>query len=117
MNIFKYFSLLIFLSAIIQNYASGITNFEVEKISNSSGDCTLCEFVAKYVEGYLAENLTISQIDVLLDRFCTLGPDSFIPECQDFINTEVPVIIDEFENYETPEEVCTQMGFCSSFDC
>ena len=116
MNIFKYFSLVIFLSAIMQNYSSSaITNFEVEKISNSSvGDCTLCVFVANYVEGYLEQNYTIAQIDTLLDRVCTLGPDSFIPECRDFINTEVPVIIEEFENYETPEEVCTQMGFCSS---
>lgn len=112
MNFLKYFSLFVFLSAIVQNYSSGIVNLRFENESNSSTDCSLCEFVANYVEGYLAENYTESQIDVLLDRVCTLGPNSFVEECQDFINEEVPVIISEFENYETPAEVCTQMGFC-----
>jgi len=112
MNFLKYFSLLIFLSAIIQNYSSGIVNFQIDEVSNSSTDCSLCEFVANYVEGYIAENYTEAQIDVLLDRVCTLGPNSFVEECQDFINEEVPVIINKFENYETPAEVCTQMGFC-----
>lgn len=112
MNFLKYLSLLIFLSAIVQNYAthSGIVNLRFE--NSSSIDCSTCEFVANYVEGYLAQNYTEAQIDVLLDRVCTLGPNSFIEECQDFINEEVPVIISEFENYETPAEVCTQMGFC-----
>lgn len=112
MNFLKYFSLLIFLSAIIQNYSSGIQVNRIDEVSNSSTDCSLCEFVANYVEGYIAENYTEAQIDVLLDRVCTLGPNSFVQECQDFINEEVPVIISEFENYETPAEVCTQMGFC-----
>lgn len=110
MNILKYFSLLIFLSSIIQNYSSKIVNSEFNNSSN--GDCSLCEFVANYVEGYIAQNYTETQIESLLDRVCDLAPSSFEEECHDFINTEVPVIISEFENYETPEEVCSQMGFC-----
>lgn len=120
MNFLKYFQhfvvVLIFLSAIIQNYAthsfSGIVNFQIDEVSNSSIDCSTCEFVATYVEGYLVQNKTEGEIESLLDQLCAIAPLSFSTECQDFINEEVPVIISEFETYETPVEVCNEMGFC-----
>lgn len=109
LNLLKVFLLSIFFAFLIQNSSSVI---QVNRITSTGTECSLCEFAANYVEGYLAQNYTEVEIETVLDKVCELGPNSFVQECDSFINAEVPNIISEFENYETPEEVCSQLGYC-----
>lgn len=119
-NFIKIFLVFVFFSLLIQNsiQTENVQSATSEDVSDTFGaavsgtECSLCEFVANYVEGYLAENKTEIQIEALLDKVCDLGPNSFVQECDSFVNTSIPDIISEFENYETPTEVCTQLGYC-----
>jgi len=54
--------------------------------------CTICTFVTNIVEEYVQNNATEQKIEQLLGKVCNLF-GGFQSECQDFVNSEVPAII------------------------
>eukprot|EP01089_Gocevia_fonbrunei_P017375 TRINITY_DN561_c0_g4_i1.p1 TRINITY_DN561_c0_g4~~TRINITY_DN561_c0_g4_i1.p1 ORF type:complete len:114 (-),score=18.17 TRINITY_DN561_c0_g4_i1:77-418(-) len=83
--------------------------------AQSALTCPLCEFAVKYIEGYIAENATLAEIEQSLDQVCQAAPSFLVQECQDFVNTEVPSLVNYIITTESPETACTQLGLCSSF--
>jgi len=66
-----------------------------------------------YVEKWVAQNQTESQIIAQLQAFCSnLGP--LAPECNSFVATYAPQIITWIENKEPPATICAQIGACTS---
>jgi len=68
----------------------------------------------QYVEGYLAQNATVKEIETLLSQACALLPSTYRAECTNFVNTEIPAVIQYLENNEDPQQVCTLIGMCGS---
>ena len=80
--------------------------------SAQSIECQLCRFSVNFIEGYLAENATETQIIKYLDAICALSPGSFAAQCKSFVQQEVPALIQYIINTESPETACTQLGLC-----
>eukprot|EP01089_Gocevia_fonbrunei_P017370 TRINITY_DN561_c0_g1_i1.p1 TRINITY_DN561_c0_g1~~TRINITY_DN561_c0_g1_i1.p1 ORF type:complete len:112 (+),score=19.13 TRINITY_DN561_c0_g1_i1:268-603(+) len=83
--------------------------------AQSALTCPLCEFAVKYIEGYLAENQTVAQIVQNLDQVCQAAPSVLSQDCVNFVNTEVPSIVNYIVTTESPDTACTQLNLCTSF--
>lgn len=80
----------------------------------SGPDCVLCEFVMKELTGLLKKNATQEEIEVALDRVCSVMPASVKTECTDFVNKYAPMIINMLLAYADPGMVCKEIGLCTA---
>jgi len=78
--------------------------------------CTMCEFAVQYIEGYLEQNMTETQIIALLDQLCELAPSTMRAECTQFVQQEVPTMIQFIVATESPQTACVQLGMCDSVE-
>jgi len=76
--------------------------------------CTPCTIIVGYVEAWLNENATEAQIIGYLEIVCAALPSQYQQTCDTIVATEVPAIIQYLENGQTPEQICTAIGLCSS---
>ncbi|EGC31436.1 hypothetical protein DICPUDRAFT_57722 [Dictyostelium purpureum] len=74
-------------------------------------ECEFCEFIANYVDDYVKQNKTISQIEVLVEKVCIIA-GSNEEACKDIVQGYLGQIIVMLENFETPAAICAQLGFC-----
>jgi len=74
--------------------------------------CTLCQFVVQFIDGYLQANYTQQQIVKQLEVVCSLAPEPYQAQCDTFVEHYVPVLISLILKYEDPENACKQLGFC-----
>jgi saposin len=79
----------------------------------AQGECDICQTVVQLIEGWVENNATVSQIEQYLDGICNLIP-SYGAICQAIVNQGIPEIIQFIEQNETPQQICTQLGLCSS---
>jgi saposin len=75
--------------------------------------CFGCEALISSVESWVEDNATEQEIVVSLDTVCTLVP-SLQTQCDAVVAEGVTNIVTYIEKDETPEQVCQQIGFCSS---
>jgi len=79
----------------------------------STVPCSLCQLAATYVEKWVSEQSTEQEIAQKLESFCSIvGP--IAPECESFVATYIPKLIDWVVSKENPQEFCSQVGVCSS---
>jgi saposin len=75
--------------------------------------CSICQEIVYMVENYISLGSTTTEIETYVDIACTVIPQ-WTQQCENYISSEVPSIIQWIENDETPQTVCTQLGTCSS---
>jgi len=81
------------------------------KAPQAGTECILCKLVVGYVETYLANNATESQIAVRIKKLCQLvGPLESI--CDDIVDNELPTIINDLENNYPTAKVCDRIQLC-----
>merc|ERR1711941_8004 len=73
-------------------------------------DCAMCQLTVMYVEGYLQQNYTQTQIVKQLEVVCALAPDTFRDQCDSFVEYYVPVVIAYIVKTEDPKTACTQLA-------
>jgi saposin len=77
------------------------------------GVCSICEALVGFIESYVGQNQTETQIENQLDQLCTLtGP--YQQACDNLVSQYVPQLIQYVEQDYTPQEACTDIGVCSS---
>jgi len=77
--------------------------------------CSLCQIITKYVEHYVQENATEQVIIQRLKTFCSdIGP--LQPECQSFVATYAPRLINWIVSKENPNVFCSQIHVCTGAD-
>eukprot|EP01090_Pellita_catalonica_P018792 TRINITY_DN6179_c0_g1_i1.p1 TRINITY_DN6179_c0_g1~~TRINITY_DN6179_c0_g1_i1.p1 ORF type:complete len:105 (-),score=19.77 TRINITY_DN6179_c0_g1_i1:85-399(-) len=76
-------------------------------------ECTICDYVVEYVEGYVQQNATQAQIEQAVDNLCLLIPGYQKP-CDEFVAEYVPKLINVLIEYESPATACAQVGACTS---
>ncbi|EGG24430.1 saposin A [Cavenderia fasciculata] len=83
------------------------------KVAASGLECDLCGYIVNYVETYVANNATESQILQFLDKDCNILRNSeWVSECQTLVNDYAPLIIQYLENKEPAATVCSQIKLC-----
>jgi len=79
----------------------------------AQGECYICQTVIQLIEGWVESNATVSQIEQYLDGICNLIP-SYGAICTAIVNQGLPEILQYIEQNESPQQICTQLGLCSS---
>lgn len=75
-------------------------------------ECSLCSLAVSITEQYLDSNKTEQYIESELDSFCSHF--TFNNKCQELVSEYIPYVIELLEQKETPEQICSQIGLCSS---
>jgi len=74
----------------------------------------MCQLFVTLVENYLAMNTTIAFIENILYNFpCrAFFTGNMEAQCEQFIDSYVPALIDWIEKNESPSVFCGQVGLC-----
>ena len=117
----KYLLFLTFvLSFYTVNSLNTTTNLTTNLITNITTNitseglkCDLCHLGVSYIEKYLQNNNTQTELENVLDNLCYKTPDSNL--CIALVNNYLPQIIQLIEEKETPQEICSQLSICDTF--
>jgi hypothetical protein len=91
--------------------------YSVNSLNTTTGaseglKCDLCHLGISYVENYLQNNHTETELESVLDNLCYKTPDSTL--CIGLVNNYLPQIIELIEQKETPAEICSQLSLCDT---
>eukprot|EP00003_Mantamonas_plastica_P027827 TRINITY_DN608_c0_g1_i1.p1 TRINITY_DN608_c0_g1~~TRINITY_DN608_c0_g1_i1.p1 ORF type:complete len:536 (-),score=146.48 TRINITY_DN608_c0_g1_i1:110-1618(-) len=79
-------------------------------------ECTLCSVAINEVEGFIAENHTLSEIETLLkDNLCKHLSGELSALCLDLANA-LPSIVADLENHVPPSDICQRLNMCDAPD-
>jgi saposin len=76
-------------------------------------ECSICELVMTEVEKLIASNYTEEKIIEVLDKVCDVLPSQLQSVCEELVANYLPVLIELFENKESPDVICQQIGVCT----
>jgi len=76
-------------------------------------NCGLCETVITLVETWVENNATETEIEQYLNTICALFPQ-YQATCDQIADQGLAQVIQWIEQNETPTQICTQLGFCTS---
>ncbi|KAI8797151.1 proactivator polypeptide, partial [Biomphalaria glabrata] len=82
--------------------------------TSSNPKCVLCEFIMTQLDNILAQNKSEAQIEEALEKVCSFMPETLTKECNDFVNTYGPLIIQMLIQRLEPDLICTYLKLCSS---
>ncbi|KAF2076365.1 hypothetical protein CYY_002322 [Polysphondylium violaceum] len=74
--------------------------------------CEVCEFVAAKVEAIAANNQSIAYVETHLEGICNYLPGTYGQACTFMVKSYTQVVLNMIINNETPEVICSQLGFC-----
>jgi len=78
------------------------------------GTCGICELVVTFAENYLANNGTISELEAAVEQLCSALPNPYSQQCDQFVEAQMPALIQWLINNEPPQQFCTSVGLCGS---
>lgn len=79
----------------------------------SNETCDLCKTIVSYAKLILGNNATEEEILKFLDELCDQLPDQLKTECTAIVDDYGKMILDKLLK-QTPEEICSEIGLCSS---
>ncbi|XP_070545176.1 prosaposin-like isoform X1 [Ptychodera flava] len=80
---------------------------------DSSLECTVCEFAMQEIDSLLTQNSTASEIISVVDKVCSILPQTIRAECKAFIDDYGSEIIQLLVAKLNPTQVCTKLGLCA----
>jgi hypothetical protein len=83
--------------------------------ASKAQECTECTLVISMVESWVEQNATEAQILQFLDTLCTIVP-SYQAVCDQIAESSLAQIIAYINQDQTPTEVCTEIGMCTSME-
>jgi hypothetical protein len=105
-----YMKYLLFLLFVFSFY--GVNSSSAYNTTSEGLKCDLCHLGISYVENYLQNNHTETELENVLDNLCYKTPDSNL--CIALVNNYLPQIIELVEQKETPAEICSQLSLCDT---
>ena len=103
---------LLFLTFIFSFY--GVKSSSVNNITSEGLKCDLCHLGVSYIENYLQNNHTETELENVLDNLC--NKTHYTLECTSLVNNYLPQVISLIEKKETPAEICHQLNLCDSYN-
>ncbi|XP_022446529.1 prosaposin isoform X4 [Delphinapterus leucas] len=78
------------------------------------GFCEVCKKLVTYLEHNLEKNSTKEQILAAFEKGCSLLPDPYQKQCDQFVTEYEPVLIEILVDVLDPSFVCLKIGACPS---
>jgi len=83
-----------------------------DRVGDMSVVCGLCGIAVNEVEGFVAENKTVQEIeDYLKKSFCSQLPVGLMYVCDTLVSV-LPLLIDQIENTNSVSIICVDLGLC-----
>lgn len=79
-----------------------------------SAECSICKYVASYVEGVIASNTTEGKAEADLNQLCDHLPGELGGTCHDYVTAYTGVVFQLIEQAQPPEVVCAELKACAS---
>ncbi|MCQ8063978.1 hypothetical protein NP303_24750, partial [Salmonella enterica] len=76
--------------------------------------CEVCKKLVSYVEHNLEKNSTKEEILAALEKGCSLLPDPYQKQCDEFVTQYEPVLLEILMEVMDPSFVCSKIGACPS---
>nr|XP_023422522.1 saposin-C isoform X1 [Cavia porcellus] len=78
------------------------------------GFCEVCKKLVGYLEHNLEKNSTKQEILNALEKGCSLLPDPYQKQCDEFVSQYEPLLVEILVEVIDPSFVCTKIGACHS---
>jgi saposin len=88
--------------------------FKIKELTVKSVECSLCKYLAGYVEKHLGSNHSSAAVEAALDKACSVLPGPVKTECDKFAHTFAPVIALLLAKNATAEQICDYIKVCNS---
>jgi len=89
------------------------SSVQIPVVPKPEDNCDDCETLIGFIENWVEQNATESQIVTYLEGICALVPNYQVV-CDTIVETEVPQIIKYIQQNQPPSVVCQELGLCSS---
>jgi hypothetical protein len=106
--VFSFYRVNSLLFTINTTNTANLTN----NITSEGLKCDLCHLGVSYIDNYLQNNHTETELENILDTLCYKIPDSSL--CIGLVNNYLPQIIELIEKKNTPQEICNQLSLCDT---
>uniref|UniRef100_A0A023G3H6 Putative prosaposin n=1 Tax=Amblyomma triste TaxID=251400 RepID=A0A023G3H6_AMBTT len=80
----------------------------------SDEECDICKVIVQFVYNELKDKKTEEEVKQMLDKVCSLLPDSLQQTCVNTVNTYYDQLVDLIVQGFTPEQICQELGLCTS---
>jgi hypothetical protein len=77
-------------------------------------ECGVCGIVVNEIQGFVAENLTLEEIESVLDKqVCSLFGGALTTICDELVS-KIPQLVSSIEAKETVSVICVNLGYCTA---
>lgn len=76
--------------------------------------CGVCETLIQYVDSLLTQNATEKEIEDVLEKVCNFLPGTMKTQCDQIVDTYLPLLVKLIPQFADPREVCTEIGLCGN---
>lgn len=83
------------------------------EVGDMSFTCALCGIAINEIEGFVAENISVSEIQSILQKDVCDHLGGFLKTTCDLLVTQIPTIIGSLENRWSVSVVCVDLGYCT----
>ncbi|XP_059176040.1 uncharacterized protein LOC131955787 isoform X3 [Physella acuta] len=83
-----------------------------QKVNDAA--CVLCEYVIQVLDNFVAKNSTQGEIEAVLQKVCTYLPSSVSKECDSFVNTYGPLVVQLLIQELQPDQICQLLKLCKT---
>lgn len=85
---------------------------EKEELEGGAIKCELCMYVTKFVEHELTTEKVEDEIEAIIEKACAILPNHAKPVCVQFIQAELPKLIELIVAKVEPEKICDLIKAC-----
>ncbi|KAK6187954.1 hypothetical protein SNE40_005870 [Patella caerulea] len=86
---------------------------------NRAGDspvCDVCEMIVNYLDEALKNNATAQDLEMALEKVCSILPQAYRTRCDSLVDTYGPYILQLLSEVANPREVCEKLSLCQMKD-
>jgi len=86
---------------------------KAQKVADISVECGLCGIVVNEIEGFVIENITVTEIEKMIQNdVCILFGGVLGDVCDDLVS-QLPKVIAKIENKESVDQICVEFNYCN----
>jgi len=100
--------------AAVNRIADAFNKPKVPRVTELSVTCGVCGILVNEIEGFVAENRTVQEIeDYLTSNLCNKLSGGLTYVC-DLLVDQLPFLIEQFENTNSVSVICVNLKLCSA---
>ena len=83
-------------------------------VETSKPGCAICEYTLHELQDFLGDGKTEGEIEAGLRQICSHLPHSVEGQCDHFVNTYAPALVQLLIHEVDPSEICSRLDLCAA---